>query len=307
MSTEYLFTTEQWSIINGSLLGDGHITNQRYGNSAFAKNQCGKHEDYLKWHFDKLTPYSCSIKYYDNYCLGKKYDRISFRTKSNLSFAKLREKWYPSGKKIIPQDLKLDPLTIAVWFFDDGSNSIKSRCCKFATYCFTKKECEFLAEELTNFNIKCNISKKNVIIVKTQSYKELVDLIKPYMLWDCFKHKVQYRDSELSFTTEEEALKIFELFKSGDTQRQIAKKVGRSTTLVSTILRGCRKHYLGLSVAKEGVSLNNTTGFTGVCWEKNRNKWRVDGKKNNKNVYLGRFKKKEDAIKARKNWEIRNK
>ena len=306
MSNEYLFTTEQWSIINGSLLGDGHITKVKYGNSSFVKNQCRKHEDYLKWHFDKLFPYSCPLKNRDNYCLGKKYYRTTFNTRTNLIFSELREKWYPLGKKIVPQDLKLDPLAIAIWFFDDGSNSIKSRCCRFATYCFNKVECELLVKELDNFNIKCNIAKNNVIMVKTQSYKELVDLIKPYMLWDCFKHKIQYRDSELSFTTEKEALNIFEAFKSGKTQRQVAKEVGRSTTLVSTILRGGRKSYLGLSVAKDGISLNNTTGVTGVHWEKGRNKWRVDGKKNNKAKYLGRFDSKEDAIVARQNWEISN-
>ena len=47
------------------------------------------------------------------------------------------------------------------------------------------------------------------------------------------------------------------------------------------------------------IGINNTSGFMGVFWEKNRSKWRaqidVDGKK----IHLGLFVEKSDAIIAR--------
>lgn len=291
MPNDYLFTDEQWAIINGSLLGDGYITKPKHGNSSFAKNQCLKHELYLKWHFDKFKDYSCPVKYYDNYCRGIKYKRVSYRTKSNLAFTALRDKWYLNNTKTIPGDLVLNPLTIAIWFFDDGSNSLKKRTCKFSTYCFTDIECDFLCRQLSYFQIKCSISKRNEILVKCESYKNIVDLVSPFMLWDCFNHKIQYRDSKLEFTTDEEAAKIFEEFALGKTQRQIAKDMGKSCSVVSSILRNRNE---------SGLSLNNTSGVKGVYWDKSRNRWTALGKKNGKSINLGRFKNKEEAIAARK-------
>lgn len=44
---------------------------------------------------------------------------------------------------------------------------------------------------------------------------------------------------------------------------------------------------------------NNTSGFNGVQWDKNRNKWIARMMVNYKNIYLGRYDNFEDAVKAR--------
>ena len=53
----------------------------------------------------------------------------------------------------------------------------------------------------------------------------------------------------------------------------------------------------------QGIQVNNTSGVTGVSWNKNRNAWQsyigVDGKI----LYLGIHSDKEDAIKVRANAE----
>ena len=43
----------------------------------------------------------------------------------------------------------------------------------------------------------------------------------------------------------------------------------------------------------------NTSGKTGVSFDKSRGKWVAKIKLKGKNIYLGRYDKKEDAIKAR--------
>ncbi|MEK6878193.1 MAG: HNH endonuclease [Nanoarchaeota archaeon] len=48
---------------------------------------------------------------------------------------------------------------------------------------------------------------------------------------------------------------------------------------------------------------NNTSGYKGVTWDKNRNRWRAQIKINKKEINLGRFIKKEEAIKTRKRAE----
>lgn len=63
---------------------------------------------------------------------------------------------------------------------------------------------------------------------------------------------------------------------------------------------------------KEGTSLSaitpkiiktNTSGITGVMWDKTRKKWKAEIEFKGKRHYLGRYTKKEDAIKARKEAE----
>lgn len=289
---------EQQSIIIGSLLGDGSISKKRYknGNCYFSKSQCLANRSYIEWHFDKLNPFSSSLTDHTFTVLSKKYMKTVFLTKSHLWFTCLREKWYPDGKKIVPKDLVLDPLSIAIWFFDDGSNYVEKRQARFSTNCFTPDELDFLSNQLSRFSICVYQTKSNELQVKTESYKLLVELVSPYMLWDCFKHKIRYRDSELDFTTDEEARKIFELYDLGHQYVDIAKEIGKSISVVSSILRGDRMKHLGLAQPTHGLSLNNTSGYKNVYWEKDRKKWKASIKKQGKNTNLGRFNTKEEAV-----------
>ena len=53
----------------------------------------------------------------------------------------------------------------------------------------------------------------------------------------------------------------------------------------------------------EKLAINNTSGITGVSWEDKTLKWHAYIWYNGKSIHLGRFDKKEDAIKARKDAE----
>lgn len=50
---------------------------------------------------------------------------------------------------------------------------------------------------------------------------------------------------------------------------------------------------------------NNTSGQVGVTWSKSRKKWVAMIWNNSKPIYIGRFINKEDAIKARKEAEVK--
>lgn len=52
--------------------------------------------------------------------------------------------------------------------------------------------------------------------------------------------------------------------------------------------------------------LNNTSGFTGVTWDRSRLKWTAWIKINRRTKYLGGFENIEDAIACRKNAEAEN-
>lgn len=50
-------------------------------------------------------------------------------------------------------------------------------------------------------------------------------------------------------------------------------------------------------------SKKNTSGSTGVTWNKRKRKWQAQIHVNGKNIYLGRFSNKKEAIKVRKDAE----
>lgn len=53
----------------------------------------------------------------------------------------------------------------------------------------------------------------------------------------------------------------------------------------------------------KGLYNHNTSGVTGVTWDKEKEKWKSQIKINNENRHLGYFKNKEKAIKIRKKAE----
>jgi len=51
-----------------------------------------------------------------------------------------------------------------------------------------------------------------------------------------------------------------------------------------------------------GIYKNNTSGCKNVYWHKNRKAWQVFTQRNRKIIYIGLFKNKNDAIKARQSF-----
>lgn len=58
-----------------------------------------------------------------------------------------------------------------------------------------------------------------------------------------------------------------------------------------------------ISLLTKKKQINNTSGITGVYWNKERNKWKSIIQLNNKQKFLGYFDTKKEAIKARKDAE----
>lgn len=287
----------QTSIILGSLLGDGHISKPRK-QSHFVKGQTFKRKEYLDWHYEKLMPMSSSVNFGTTTIKGidKIYKRYSFITKQSVVWTELRNKWYPKGVKIVPKDLVLDPLMIAIWFCDDGSNSVKKRYVSFATYSFTKKEVKFLAVQFKTFGIVANVQKNKTIKITGKSYDKFVEFIKPYIIWDCFKYKIKHRFSKINYLSDEQAIDIVEKYKAGMAYEKIAKIHNTDTTAVSNVIKGKTKKHLNIAISKSKLDIRNKSGITGLRWDKIREKWTFSKQINGK-THTKRFENFEDAKK----------
>ncbi len=182
----------QEQIIIGSILGDMSFRNMGHKtkNPMFSETHGIKQKTYLKWKKKILDSFVIWDSYhksrYDiNSPVTEKY-RISSRSTSSL---KRFNFIYKNGKKKIPKNIDkyLTPLSIAVWYMDDGScnfsNKQRSRA-TFHTQSFSKKEVSHLVLALKGMGIYCTQHnyKGWQIDVSADGTEKLFKLISPYMV-----------------------------------------------------------------------------------------------------------------------------
>lgn len=143
-NTEGSLSKAQKAIIVGSLLGDGYMRCKI--NAHLEVNHAYSQKEYVDWKYKQLknlvrTP---PIKRRGN------RGRVAYRftTRSLPSITRFYKKFYKDGRKIVPKDIELKPLTLAIWFMDDGS-----RCGNqlyFNTQQFLKENQKRLIQKLKN-------------------------------------------------------------------------------------------------------------------------------------------------------------
>ena len=116
----------QLEFLTGSLLGDGWITNLKYGRKSPCFGIDRKQDDleYLKWQFsfvENLCSRPIVLKDKFNKTTKKTQQHCLFTTRYLPSLLDLRKLWYPNEIKIVPPSLKLTKLIMQVWYCDDGS------------------------------------------------------------------------------------------------------------------------------------------------------------------------------------------
>lgn len=141
-------TDRQKQILMGMLLGDAHLERQHGALTARLKIEHSlAQEAYVDWKYSEWrdwvrTPPRARVR---RNRLGTTSTNIGFSTLSHVEFERFREAFYCDRRKVIPEDLQLTPLSMAVWFMDDGSR--KSSQCRglyFNTQSFTAAEVDLL-------------------------------------------------------------------------------------------------------------------------------------------------------------------
>lgn len=117
-------TQLQKAVVLGSMLGDGYIRIMKGRKNAFLEiNHSFKQKEYVDWKYyvlENLTKSKPKMR------LGKS-NRVAYRfyTKQLPELTEIMNKFYLGNKKVIPE-IKLDPITLAVWYMDDGSRCRQS-------------------------------------------------------------------------------------------------------------------------------------------------------------------------------------
>lgn len=169
-------TNLQKEFITGSLLGDGWISNLKYGRKSPCFGIDRKQNDlsYLEWQYkfvDNLCSRPILLKDKFNKTTKKTQKHCLFETRYLPSLLEFRTLWYPNDIKIVPPSLQLTKLIIQIWYCDDGSLEVFDSGnfrIRFATNGFSKDEVLFLTDLLKDrYNSKFAINKdgKNFRIV----------------------------------------------------------------------------------------------------------------------------------------------
>lgn len=114
----------QWQVILGGLMGDGALSRTRSGHGArYRFDHCVTKTEYCDWkasHFANIGG-SRSVRPSD--------EAVAFDLTPLPELAELRRAVYIGGKKIFSDDYlkQLTPLSLAIWYMDDGSFSNRSK------------------------------------------------------------------------------------------------------------------------------------------------------------------------------------
>jgi hypothetical protein len=161
------FTKRQKAIIIGMILGDAYLQETGKRNARLRVEHSLKQQDYIFWKYQELMNFAQDkpkkiIRF--NPVWGKTYSYLRFQSHSSPLLGKLRGIFYRNGKKIIPEELpKLLalPLSLAVWYFDDGSYDRKNMAASIYLPKFSSDEQNTIQSTLLiNFGLHTNIHKK---------------------------------------------------------------------------------------------------------------------------------------------------
>jgi len=142
-------------IVIGSLLGDGTISKS----NRFAVCQMEENADYVGHKARALSPFGGKITHVHTpkmEAAGIK-PRVDLCFPASRWFRELRKRFYPSGVKVVPRDIVLNDVALAVWFLDDGDLRLRdSRLQRgsIATCGFEKDDVEWLTFQLRSRGIE---------------------------------------------------------------------------------------------------------------------------------------------------------
>lgn len=118
-------TQLQKSIITGSILGDGYIRIITGRKNAFLEiNHSYNAKEYVDWKYMMLKNVSGS----EPKLRKGNGRRLAYRfySRQHPEITNFFSVFYYNSKKIIPDNLRIDPLALAVWYMDDGSKCRES-------------------------------------------------------------------------------------------------------------------------------------------------------------------------------------
>lgn len=155
-----MFDQTQSQILDGLLIGDGYIPQKQH---LFYFGQCLRNREYVVYVARQLGIPVERVKDRSrkpDARTGQVYECSELRTLSHPYFARLRERWYRDGKKVVPNNLRVSREFLLHWFLCDGACSVirGSAHMMLCTDSFTAEEVRFLKNQLEEVGIESQVT-----------------------------------------------------------------------------------------------------------------------------------------------------
>ncbi len=179
-------TPMQESVILGKLLGDGCADTPECPAWGVVWGHTEKDADYVMWTRKALGPLAGQLQYATS---GYGSSMVRSRTVKSPFIAHAFRDFYPEGRKIVPKLVvgRLDPISLAVWYMDDGSLSVsegQEDRAAFATDGFSLEENEILQEALRCLGLDSSLQLSKGrwhIRLNCRSAEKLFLMVAPYI------------------------------------------------------------------------------------------------------------------------------
>jgi hypothetical protein len=239
--TNVSLSSQAKSIILGSILGDGCLRIYKgYKNAKFSIRHSDTQRDYLKWKVNILRLHdvtgTISVSKPDGFSKNVKW---IFQSHVTAELTAIHKITHPNNKIEIQRAWlnHLTPLSLAVWWFDDGSLINSGRRGVFCTDSFDLKSCQILKQYLQKvwgIMVKVKpIHRKTLnksyqrLWICTSELKKLLRIIVPFvpLIWEIFEKKmiIRYKDPILQQRWISELLDQLEKEKKEKTKLIICK------------------------------------------------------------------------------------
>ena len=144
-------------------------------------NHSVKAKDYVDYKFNKLKRICESVP--KERATNEDRHAYRFFTKQHKDLTTLYGLFYKNKRKIIPKNLELDPMSIAIWYMDDGSKSRDSDV-YLNTQQFSLLDQKKLLNCLRKFGINARLNKDKKyyrIRILKESIQNFMNIVAPHM------------------------------------------------------------------------------------------------------------------------------
>jgi hypothetical protein len=186
-------TKDEKAALVGMVLGDGYLQKTGRRNARLRLEHRLDHRTYLEWKtslLPRLFQGKPTILTRVHPKTHQSYRCVRHQSNASPDLGKLRTLFYPSGKKHIPDRLEkllISPLTLAIWYMDDGYYYQRDRCAYLYLGKVSRREAEIAQNALMHkFDIRSTVLDKKTkgfaLYFPRHEAQKLAALIKSYLV-----------------------------------------------------------------------------------------------------------------------------
>ena len=192
-------TKRQIKILLGTLIGDGRLQSLSKRSARLRIEHSLKQKFYVWWkyrQFQKIMQDKPEILERKNPIFGKVYHYCRCQTLCLSELKKFHRLFYKGKRKRVPRELArlfVSPLSLAVWYMDDGYYYRRDKTAYIYLSEYSLKEYRLLQEILReNFGLNTHLYQKKggyCLYFPVKNSKKLIKIVKPYILKG-FEYKI---------------------------------------------------------------------------------------------------------------------